>query len=333
MKVAVIGAGTMGKVHLNCYQKMEKIEVVLCELDQQKREEISRLYRIDSTGDYQQVLAADFDIIDICLPTYLHQEYAIKAARAGKHVFCEKPMALNEEAAWKMLSVCRENGVKLGIGMVLRFYPEYRALRQRYQEGLVGEAGVINGFRGGGGYPRGWNDWYADEQASSSLVVDLLIHEVDFIQWIFGDVRRVYAKRKCSAGRSGEDKFEIYSTIFQLENGVLVNLDGSWYDEGGFHSWLEVAGTDGLIAIRPERSIPIKTQFNSPLGAEVAVPASPLTKTPFQLELEDFVEAVQQDRPPGVRVEEAIKALRVTLKMYQSAQLGEVIDVKGGQSR
>ncbi|MCK4258207.1 MAG: Gfo/Idh/MocA family oxidoreductase [Halanaerobiales bacterium] len=333
MKVAVIGAGTMGSVHLGCYKKIEDIEVILCEIDDKKGKEVSELYNINWTKDYEEILNSDVDFIDVCLPTYLHEEYVIKAARAGKHVFCEKPIAISEESARNMVNECKKNGVKLGIGMVLRFFPEYNALKKRYEEGIIGKAGVINAFRGGGGHPSGWNDWYSDDNASRSLVVDLLIHDVDFIQSVFGDIEKVYANRKNSFVQDKKARYEIYSTIFQLENGIIVNLDGSWYDEGRFYTKFEVAGVDGIISINPELSTPIKTKVfdTESKGADVAVPESPLCKIPYQLELEDFIEAVKEDRNPAVSVEDAIKALKVTLKMYQSAREGRVLLVKEGE--
>lgn len=330
MKVAVIGAGTMGAIHLGCYSKMENIEMTLCEIDEISGKKYANLYDINWTNDYNEILNSNVDIIDICLPTYLHENYVIQAAQAGKHVFCEKPIAISEEAALRMKNACQKAGVTMGIGMVLRFFPEYQALAQRYKEGLIGKAAVINAFRGGGGYPKGWNDWYSDDDSSSSLVVDLLIHDVDFIQWVFGDVETVYATRKQSSSLEPGKRYQIYSTIFQLEDGTIVSLDGSWYQEERFYTTFEVSGSEGILAINPDMSIPIVTTvFDSDdEQKKVAVPESPLDKTPFQLELEDFVQAIREKREPKVSIDEAIKALKVTLKMFESAKTGNVVKIK-----
>lgn len=328
MKIAVIGAGTIGKIHLESYKKMSKHNIIIFDADQSQAKDAANQFDFDWTASFDDILNSDVEIIDICLPTFLHEEYTIKAAEAKKHVFCEKPIANNVEAAKRMLKICKENNVKLGIGMVVRFFPEYQAVKESYQEGIIGKAGIINSFRGGGGYPIGWNDWYANDELSGSIVVDLLIHDIDYIQSVFGKVKSVYASNNCS-NKNNEKKFAVFSAMLRLENNILAQIDASWYDEGNFHTKFEVAGNKGIIDIKPELSTPIKTKLfvSDNDKVNVSVPESPLKESPYYLEIKDFIEAVKKDREPAVNAEEAISALFVAKRLMQSVREKRIVKV------
>jgi len=332
LKIGVIGGGAIGGTHLAALSNISGAEVVLCEIDDERRKSAGERFNVETVKEYKTLLASDVEFIDICLPTHLHEEFTTRAAEAGKHVFCEKPLSNTVESAEKMISVCNENDVKLGVGMVVRFFPEYARLKDKYDQGVIGEAGVINAYRGGGGFPRGKDDWYADEEISGFIPVDLMLHDIDFIQWVFGPVLSVYATKTVSA-KGSENRYAVYSSLLKLESGTLVLLDGSWYNESQFHTRFEAAGDRGIMILGPEMTTPMKTTVfeNESSGSDVAVPESPLKKSPYQHELEDFIGAIKEDREPQVKAEESLSALRVAIALKESAGKGKKIEIRDGE--
>ena len=135
------------------------------------------------------------DIIDICTPTPLHRDYVERAAAAGKAIFVEKPLARTLADCDAMVAAVNRAGVPAMPGHVVRFFPEYAAAKRLVDAGGVGKPAAIRtarlaGFPGQEGRP----NWYADPQQSGGLVLDLILHDFDWLRWTFGPITRVYAK-------------------------------------------------------------------------------------------------------------------------------------------
>src|SRR4051812_44184684 len=125
--VLVIGAGTMGGVHAEAYAAMDNVKLVgIVDIQKEKVDTLAKKLNTKAYGSYEEAmeLLQQVDIVDVCLPTYLHKTYVCKAAYSGKHVICEKPLARNLEDAREMIDTCKQNNVKLFVGHVLRFFPE-----------------------------------------------------------------------------------------------------------------------------------------------------------------------------------------------------------------
>ena len=214
--VAVLGAGSMGRMHVNCYRQCNEAKVkYVIDCDMDKASGVAVLCgAIPQTNPNAIFEDPEVDIVDVCLPTYLHREYVEKAACAGKHVFCEKPIALNPDDAKIMIETCKSHNVKLGIGHVLRYFPEYEMARDIITSGKLGEIGVIRMSRTGP-FPRGWDNWYMDNQRSGRLLMDLSIHDFDFLAWCFGDVERVFARNVKHAG-----PLEYALTVIRMKDGT-----------------------------------------------------------------------------------------------------------------
>lgn len=182
-RVGLVGCGTIGSVHAQGYTRMEDVELAgIVEVREDHGRAMAQLFH---TTWYPTIEAlfeeAEVDVIDICVPTYLHRGYVETAARAGKHVICEKPMARTLADAQAMIDVCEENGVRLFIAQVLRFFPQYRKAYELLQAGAVGQVGTVRTTRGGV-FPTSWNDWYASAENSGTLIVDMIIHDFDFLR-------------------------------------------------------------------------------------------------------------------------------------------------------
>jgi predicted dehydrogenase len=197
IKVAIAGLGFMGKMHLGVYLNLANAEVAaLCDatadsldiksLDSGGNiETASRKVNLDSVKkyvDYDEMLRkGGFDVVDVCLPTYLHTEYVLKALDAGYHVFCEKPMAGSIEETVKILKKIEETKKLFGVGQCLRYWPAYAEIKKIVDEMKYGKVRYAEFARFSMRPDWSWKSWLTDSKRSGNAALDLHIHDVDMI--------------------------------------------------------------------------------------------------------------------------------------------------------
>ena len=144
LKVGLIGCGFMGTMHANCYKNIDGVELVaVSDIRRPKAEEIAKGTNVAIYGDGRELIEnADVDIIDICLPTYLHAEYALQAMDKVGYVFVEKPVALTVDEGKALLEKSKATGCQVQVGQVIRFWDEYVALKKMIESGIYGK--VVN---------------------------------------------------------------------------------------------------------------------------------------------------------------------------------------------
>lgn len=327
LRVGLVGCGTIGSVHATGYTRMQNAELAgIVEVREEYGRAMAEQFHTTWYPNIEMLLEREeVDVIDICVPTYMHRGYVEIAAQAGKHVICEKPMARTLDDAQAMIDVCEENGVRLFIAHVLRFFPQYRKAYELLQAGAVGQVGTVRTTRGGV-FPVSWNDWYASVEYSGTLIVDMMIHDFDFLRWCFGDVQRVFAKSLC-----GRDLNRIDHAFVSLRfaNGVIGHVEGTWAYPSGFHTRIEIAGTHGVLEHVSDEEMPICIALHEQINRSdgVAVPESPLEKDPYQTELEHFLACIQSGSEPIVTARDAYEALRISLAALESAATGRPIEL------
>ncbi|MEH7383639.1 Gfo/Idh/MocA family oxidoreductase [Bacillus sp. JJ1533] len=191
--IGLVGLGFIGKTHLEAYQHLENCRVtVICSRNEVKDKDIIQNYNGSFVSDYDELLRNnEIDIIDLCVPTFLHEEYIIKAARAGKHIICEKPLTFTLESANRIMNEVNKNGVKLFVGHVLRFWPAYKAIKSFSETDKLKDIQIIHAKRLGQ-VPR-WSDWFLYPEKGGGALFDLHIHDIDFVYYLLGEVESVYA--------------------------------------------------------------------------------------------------------------------------------------------
>ncbi|MBL7076815.1 MAG: Gfo/Idh/MocA family oxidoreductase [Kiritimatiellae bacterium] len=235
IKVGIVGFGVMGRTHFLAWQAQEGAEVAaVCEANPEVMANATvggnmdqRSATVDLTGvevyeDFDKMLAeAGLDAVSITLPTHLHPPFTIKALEAGVHVLCEKPMALNTDACDEMLAATERSGKILMIAQCIRFWPEYAWTKSAIADGRFGKVLSAN-FDRLSAAP-GWSkdSWFADPTKSGGVTLDLHIHDVDYVQYLFGSPQAISA--------SGA----------RFENGMLGHIDSDF----GFADNLSVTAT------------------------------------------------------------------------------------------
>ncbi|MGZ4160813.1 MAG: Gfo/Idh/MocA family protein [Neobacillus sp.] len=327
LKVAVIGAGTMGSVHSDAYVTMGETELIgIVDIREDVGRKLAERGETNYYKSFEDLIAVENpDLIDVCVPTYLHREFVEKAAKAKKHVICEKPIARTLEDARAIINVCKEEGVQLFVAQVVRFFPDYKQIHDLVAAQKLGKVGTVRTMRSCV-FPAAWEDWYANVEKCGTLIVDMLIHDFDFLRWCFGDVERVFAKSQL--GRDFNRMDHAFVSL-RFKNGVIAHVEGSWAYPSGFKTELEIAGSNGIFNNNSEDAAPIKSSLRktSLNEAGVAVLESPLKVGTFQLELEHFVDCILNGTEPIVTAEDGYKALEVSLAALQSVKTGQVVSL------
>lgn len=224
IKVGLIGCGFMGAMHANCYKNIEGVEIVaLADIRKEKAEEIAKGTNATIYCDGAELLNnANVDIIDICLPTYLHSKYAIMAMEKVKYLFVEKPVALTVEEGEEMIKKSKETGCQVQVGQVIRFWDEYVELKKIVDSGKFGK--VVNAnFRRISPLPTwGWENWLLDVKLSGGAGQDLHIHDVDYVLSLFGEPKTFYSVRNVIGPKNA-----YVNTLMQYDEFV-VGVEGTW---------------------------------------------------------------------------------------------------------
>ena len=232
LKVGLIGCGFMGTMHANCYKNIPGVELVaLADVRPTCAKTLAEGTNAALYADGKELIAnAQVDVIDICLPTYLHAEYAMLAMEKVSYVFVEKPVALTKEEGQAMLKKAAETGCQVQIGQVIRFWDEYVKLRQFVQEGTYGK--VVNAnFRRLSPVPTwGWNNWLLDEKLSGGAAQDLHIHDIDYVLSLFGEPKAI-ASIKNTRGMVNS-----YIHSLMKYDDFAVTVEGTW-DLPGSHAF------------------------------------------------------------------------------------------------
>lgn len=214
----------MGKMHGNVYKVLENAELVGC-VDRKPEKASVFAAEFDCTAYpslADMIAAENLDAVDICLPTYLHKDAAIEAAAAGKHVLCEKPMALTLADADAMIEATNRAGVNFMIGHCIRFWPEYALLKQAVDDKRYGELLSLNLTRYGE-FPFWSSDnWLADESLSGGGALDMHIHDTDFAHYVLGEPDSLVSFGSVDARGVGQ----VFTTM--SFGRTVVHLEGGW---------------------------------------------------------------------------------------------------------
>ena len=226
MKVAIVGIGGMGKNHFNIYRKFDDINFVAgCDI----RQEIidarsSECPDMKFYSDYAQMLEEiKPDIVDICTPTYLHAEHSIAALRAGAHVICEKPMALNSSETQAIIAEATKTGKSFMSAHVVRFMRAYAYLAEAIKSQKYGKLLKLQLRRISRTPKWSWENWFLDKKRSGHVVLDLMIHDIDFMHSVLGEPKDI-------VGAHYEyNDLTNYASAIYLYDGCSVSIESGWF--------------------------------------------------------------------------------------------------------
>lgn len=314
IKAGVLGCGFIGGIHARSFYDLPNAEIVgLCDTIPERARELAQAVNTKVSSADELINHPDIDTIAICLPTHLHKEYVLKCAQAGKHIFCEKPIALTPGDADEMIAAAKSARVKFMIGMVLRFSSEYVALKKIVDSGKYGELTSLTCIRSVP-EPAGW---FADPTKSGGIL-DLHIHDVDYIRYLMGHPKSLYAQ-----GRKVNNNYHHICTIFEYDNKTAL-AEAAWDVSASFGFVPE------MTAVFEDNTTFFYHLNYQPLmmfGQKKEIVELPPSKGGHYEEIKYWVECLEQNKEPDniVTPEDAKIALEICLKEYESADTGEKI--------
>jgi myo-inositol 2-dehydrogenase/D-chiro-inositol 1-dehydrogenase len=323
MRIGIVGTGTMGEVHAAAWRSTDAELIGCASSHPDQAETLARQYKMRAFTDYSDLLEA-VELVDICAPTPLHKPMVLQAAKAGKHVICEKPVALTPEDARTMIQACQEAGVRFFVGMVVRFFPQYRLAKELVTSGQIGTLGVLRLKRVSYVPQKSADSWYFDPMLSGGMLIDLMIHDFDYSRWLAGEVERVYAR----ITRSGQGPAQYGQAILRFRSGAIALLEGGWaYPPGVFRTGFDLSGTGGLIEWSSDQPSPVLT-FLPPQpsdAASVGLPVSGLADDPYAAEIRHAYHAIKTGANFDVTAEDALEALRISRAAEESLSTGRPV--------
>jgi myo-inositol 2-dehydrogenase/D-chiro-inositol 1-dehydrogenase/scyllo-inositol 2-dehydrogenase (NAD+) len=334
VRVCVVGVGRAGMVHATNFRDnvpgaslAAVVDADLKLAEQRGRELGDALFFSDI---HQALEEAEIDAVCITTPTFTHAETAMATARAGVHIFCEKPMALTLEEADTMIRVADEAGVKLQIGFMRRFDPLFVTAKERIERGEIGRPVLIRSLTRGPGLPP---RWACDPRTSNGMLAEVNSHDFDTIHWLAdSEFERIWAEAntlKCyDLKEEFPDFYDNAIVSLRLKNGTLGIIDGSCPADYGYDARAEVLGSEGVILIGELQDRAVTT-CTKQAGVVTSTFRSwrDRFRDAYIAEACHFVECILQDRYPLVTGHDGRKAVEAVLAANESIRSGRPVSL------
>ncbi|HEX9387151.1 MAG TPA: Gfo/Idh/MocA family oxidoreductase [Anaerolineales bacterium] len=329
MKVGIVGVGFMGTTHAAGWAETPAEIVGFNAETQKEASALAEQYHARVYPTLEEMLP-QVDVVDICSPTHLHHEMALKAVAAGKHIVCEKPLARRAAEAQEIVTACHKAGVQLLVAHVVRFFPEYALAHSAVVEGQIGKPGVIRLHRGSYRPKKPAGNWFLDEEKSGGILMDLMIHDYDYARWVAGEVESVSARRVTE--RHPDAPVDYGLVILSHRSGALSHISGAWaYPPPTFRTHLEIAGDRGLIEFDSDSTAPIQNLILKTGRADapdVALPSSSVSESPYTTQIKEFYSALANGKSTRVSATDGLIAVQIAEAAIQSAHRGQPVTLQ-----
>ncbi|MFE7060794.1 Gfo/Idh/MocA family protein [Sutcliffiella sp. NPDC057660] len=322
MKVGIISfAHGHAYAYANALTQLDGVELVgIADEDKERGEKVAAQFNTKHYIDYEALLDQPIEAVVITSENSNHHQHVIAAAKKGKHVLCEKPIAATTEAAKEMIAVCKENNVLLQTAFPVRFSTPVIKAKKIIESGELGNIIAIKGTN------RGTNpgDWFVDRSKSGGgAVIDHTVHVVDIIRWYLGaEVKEVYAE--IGNLTSDYDIDDCGILTMEFDNNVFATLDCSWSRNANYPTWgdvtLEIVATNGTLTVD---AFAQKVDVYSKNGAQWDYWGDNMNDDLVA----DFITSVREGKSPSITGEDGLKALEVAIAAYQSAEKNEPIAI------
>lgn len=320
MKVGIISfAHGHAYGYAEALKKMAGIHLAgIADEDEHRGTEAAARFHTKYFNDYTELLNQELDAVIITSENSMHHEHVTAAAKAGKHILCEKPIATTVKDAREMIEVCKEHGVILQTAFPVRFNTAVMRAKKMIENGDLGEIYAIKGTN------RGTNPggWFIDrEKSGGGAVIDHTVHVVDLMRWFMGsEVKKVYAEIDNIIQSGPIDDCGILTIEF--ENGVFSTLDCSWSRNETYPTWgdvtMEIIGSGGTLKVD---AFAQKVDVYSKNGVNWNYWGDDMD---FGL-VKDFLESVSLGKEAFISGTDGLKALEVALAAYESAEKKEPV--------
>ena len=343
IRVGIIGCGKIAQVrHIPEYAANPHAEVYgFYDINQVRAEELAKKHGGKAYASYEELLAdPTIEAVSVCAANHAHAEISIAALKAGKHVLCEKPMAISLEECEAMVAAAKESGKYLMIGQNQRLAKAHSKAKELIEQGAIGKVLTFRTIFGHGG-PETWsvdpgkNVWFFDKtKAAMGAMADLGIHKTDMIQYVLGSkivktqaVLTTLDKRDATGSLIGVDDNAI--CIYQMENGVIGTMTASWTYYAAEDNTTVIYGTNGELRLYDDPKYSVQ-QINAD-GTRVDYQIDQIQTNDNQTAsgiIDLFVKSLVENTPPEISGENVLHAMKAVFASIESSAKGCAIEVK-----
>lgn len=345
-RVGIAGCGAISRNHLEAFSALDNVRIVgVCDVDEERARTTARAWDIPAAvATIDELLDLGLDIISVCTPHPTHEAVVLKAAAAGVHVLCEKPIATRLEAAERMVAACEEAGVRFGALFQRRFWPAAQKIRTGIDDGTLGRPIMaqcsVMLHRAPGYYNRdAWRGTW--ENDGGGVLMSQAVHQIDLLQWYLGDVAEVFGRVNTYRHGGYIDVEDSATAVITFTSGAMATVEATTALTTNLGIQLRITGESGASASLtefPEGSEgrldlwatdgKIQEELVHPEGVEPNVDLSMINGQliPFHtIQVRDFVEALESGQEPAITGKDALKSLRILLAVYESSKTGQPV--------
>lgn len=330
--ICLIGCGRAGMIHARNYvNKVPGARMVACvdAVEAAAQAAAEELHVTKVFTDYHDILNdPEVDAVVVVSPTDLHKGIVVDCANAGKHVFCEKPMAMNVEDCQAMIDACEKNHVKLQLGFMRRHDASFKQAKEVLDSGAIGDLVQIHSHTRGPSKPR---PWMYDIKKSNGILAEVNSHDIDACRWFAGsDIETVHAiagnYRNPEARADYPDYYDSVVMTGNFKNGVQYVIDGAAYVQYGYDSHVELVGTKGVIHVGRSEGSSVKcTTVENGTCQPFINSWMTLFIDAYLAEDTAFVQAVLNDTEVPVTGYDGLQAVKIVEAGNRSITTGETI--------
>ncbi len=328
--IGVIGTGTMGSNHIRVLSEMKGVDVSISDIDREKCKKTAESFGVSSYFfDHNEMLKQKLDGVIIAVPSNFHKSVFLDCIKHETALFVEKPIAENLNDAMTMMEKARQRNILFTVGHIERFNPVVTKLKSLLS--TIGDVYLVNTIRAGP-FPK---RFYGSR---GGVLLDLAVHDIDVISYLIGDINEVYS-HIIKSGRQ-----EIFANaLFRINKNICGSSEFSWVSPRRVRT-VEIYGTHGMLSgdyhqqtlsmyDNPDGDIPHSSNLfkevllKGNIGAGKVTEYKILKDEPLKLEIQNFIDSINNKTEPLVKPEEAIRALRVALSLLESSKQNRSIRV------
>ena len=321
----------MGRSLSESAHELPSMDVVwVSDVDEEKGKKLANDLGCDFEEDYQQALErGDAGAVMIATPGFLHEAPAIAAAKAGIHVFSEKPLAPTVDSCDRIIAAASEHGVKLGVGQVCRFHPVHRKVHDLVRSGDLGEPTVMTVFRLGSGFKGIWRvPWRTSRAKSGGTLMEVNAHEIDFLRFVAGsEATSVFAAGGNYLNEEIDYPDAALVTI-TFANGAIGSLHSSDVSAiGGYGGRVDCE--KGSLVFPRFWGEGAELTYQIGEADSVSIPVSDLNHdiSPVAQEIDAFARAVMADETPPITGEDGRAVVAIAEAAYDSVESGKPVSL------
>lgn len=329
MNFAIIGCGFIAKKHAMAIQNIEGANLVaVSDKIPENMEQYVKEFGATPYENMEEMFdKEEIDVVCVCTPTGIHEQIAVQAAKAKKHIILEKPIAMTLEQSDNIIKVCKENNVKLAIVHPNRFRPVVQELKKILDQDLLGKIShanaIVNWNRNQEYYDQ--SPWRGTKAYDGGALMNQAIHNVDLLVWFMGDVEEVYSMEATRLRKIEAE--DISNGVVRFESGALGIIQASTtVYEKNFEESITIFGEKGTVKIGGSNAIYFEhlnieyIDEEESLALKKKIENDPWGIPGHQRIIEDMIDAIKYDKEPAINGVEGRKSLELVLSLYKSAE-------------